>query len=65
MDQVIERSAPSTDRMTLTVCEAAKALGVSRNIAYDAVATGKIPSVRIGTRILIPRAALEKMLNGE
>ena len=52
------------NRLTLTVDEAAQALGLSRNSCYQAVDTGAIPSIRIGKRILIPRFALERLLNG-
>ena len=50
------------DRMTMTVEEAAKRLGIGRNSAYDAVQRGEIPSLRIGKRLLVPVAALERML---
>ena len=53
-----------TQRLTLTVDEAAQALGLSRNSCYQAAETGAIPSIRIGKRILIPRFALEKLLDG-
>ena len=49
-------------RLCVTVPEAAKMLGISRNFAYQLVKEGKLPSIRFGKRILIPRAALEKML---
>ena len=49
-------------RLCVTVPEAAKMLGISRNFAYQLVREGKLPSVRFGKRILIPIAALEKML---
>nr|CUV20553.1 protein of unknown function [Ralstonia solanacearum] len=52
------------DRLALTVDEAAACLGISRPTAYEGVRTGQIPSVRIGRRILVPRAALEQMLAG-
>jgi excisionase family DNA binding protein len=51
-----------TGRMTLTVEEAARALGISRGSAYEAVKAGDIPSITIGKRKLVPRAALEKKL---
>jgi excisionase family DNA binding protein len=41
-----------------------RALGLGRNATYEAIARGDIPSIRIGKRILVPRAALEAMLNG-
>ena len=57
-----EREAQS-GRLTLTVEEAGEALGIGRNLAYDAVRSGQIPVVRIGKRLLVPRTALEKLLS--
>lgn len=51
-------------RSTMTVIEAAKRLGIGRNQAYEAAGRGEIPSIRIGNRILVPTAALERMLAG-
>ena len=50
------------DRLTLTVTEVAEALGISRMSAYAAVRTGVIPSVRIGRRVLVPRVALDRLV---
>jgi len=52
----------STDRLTFTVDETRRKLGLSRGLIYQAIREGQIPSLRIGRRILIPRAALEKLL---
>jgi excisionase family DNA binding protein len=52
-------------RETLTVEEAAKRLGIGRNAGYVAAQTGELPTIRIGRRILVPVAALERMLNPE
>jgi excisionase family DNA binding protein len=49
-------------RRTITIPEAAEMLGVSRNAAYEAAKRGEIPSIRIGKRVLVPLAALERML---
>jgi excisionase family DNA binding protein len=54
--------ARPVQRLTMTVEEAAIALGISRAFAYEAVAKGDIPCIRIGRRILIPKVALEKLL---
>ena len=54
----------SEDRLTMTVEEAAKALGISRAFAYEAVNNGDIPTIRIGRRILVPKAALNRLLSG-
>jgi excisionase family DNA binding protein len=54
--------APQADRLVLTVEEAATLLGISRAFAYEAVNRGEIPSIRIGRRILVPKAALQRLL---
>jgi excisionase family DNA binding protein len=51
------------DKLTVSVPEAAQLLGVSRMTAYAAVRDGAIPSLRIGRRLLVPRAALERLLD--
>jgi len=47
---------------TLSVEEAAKILGIGRNVAYDLVHEGKIPHLRLGRQIRIPKIALQRML---
>ena len=54
--------APVENRLVFTVEEAAQLLGISRSFAYEAVQRGDIPSMRIGRRILVPKAALQKLL---
>lgn len=49
-------------RATATIAEAAQRLGIGRNAAYEAAERGDIPSIRIGKRILVPLAALDRML---
>lgn len=49
----------------LSVAEVQQRLGLSRNVVYDSLASGRIPSLRFGRRILIPRAAFERMLAGD
>jgi excisionase family DNA binding protein len=50
------------ERLTLTVNECAKLLGIGRQLAYDRVKTGEIPVIKVGRRLLVPRKALEKLL---
>lgn len=50
------------ERQTYSVDEAAKLLGLGRNQAYEGVHRGEIPSVRVGKRILVPRVALDRLL---
>lgn len=49
----------------MTVQEAADALGISRNTAYELVHQGQIPSVRLGRRLLVPKQALHAWLEGQ
>lgn len=58
-------SRPSKKPAVMTVEEAAKILRISRGSAYEAARSGDIPTVRIGKRILVPRARLLKLLRGE
>lgn len=48
--------------LTYKIEEAAQLLGIGRNHCYEAARRGDIPSIRIGRRLLIPRAALDRML---
>lgn len=50
------------ERLTLTVPEAARMLGLSRNAAYAAARKGELPCIKIGERYMVPRSALEKLL---
>ena len=49
-------------KLTISVEEAARLLGISRGLAYEMVKAGKIPSIRFGRRLLVPRHALNKLL---
>jgi excisionase family DNA binding protein len=50
------------NKLTLTVREVQRRLGLSRGSVYKAVRTGAIPSIKIGRRILIPIFALQRRL---
>jgi excisionase family DNA binding protein len=52
------------DRVTLTmsVPEAAAVLGISRAFAYALVARGDLPCLRLGRRVVVPRRALEQLI---
>jgi excisionase family DNA binding protein len=50
------------ERQTVTVEEAARILGVGRNSAYAAAERGDLPTIRLGRRLVVPRAALERLL---
>lgn len=50
------------DRLVMSVAEAATALGVSDDLLYEVVARGELPSLRFGRRRVIPRRAVELLL---
>lgn len=52
-------------KLTLTVEEAAEALGIGRSLAYKMARDGRLPTVRLGRRLLVPVSRLEEMLRGE
>jgi len=55
----------STDKLTLTIPEVARALGISRNLCYELARRGGLPVIRLGEkRLVISRVALERMLEG-
>jgi excisionase family DNA binding protein len=49
---------------TISVPEAARIMGLSRNGAYAAAARGDIPTIRIGRKLLVPTQRLRAMLEG-
>jgi excisionase family DNA binding protein len=58
----VESRVSNLARRTRTVEEAAQILGISRASAYAAAKTGELPTIRLGNRLLVPDAALEKLL---
>jgi excisionase family DNA binding protein len=50
------------EKVTLTVEEAGKLLGISRPLVYQMAKSGQLPILRFGKRILIPKVAFEEML---
>lgn len=44
--------------LTITVEDAARLLGISRGLAYEAARRGDLPVIRLGRRLLVPRQRL-------
>lgn len=51
------------DRYTITVEEAARRLGIGRSLAYSLIREGALPHLRLGSRIVIPVSALQRLLD--
>lgn len=52
----------SPDRLVMSVTEAARLLGISRTLAYELVARGELPALRLGGRIVILTRPLLRLL---
>jgi excisionase family DNA binding protein len=67
LEKVLEEGDMQLNRVTdkrlcITVPEGGEMLGISRNFGYELVKQGQLPVIRFGKRLLIPRVALERML---
>jgi len=55
-------SEPQEESLLLNIREGARLLRVSRSRVYELVNSRQIPSVRLGKRMLIPRAQLARFI---
>ena len=55
-------STETITRRTFTVEEAGQILGLGRNTAYALAKSGRLPTIRLGRRLLVPKAALDRLL---
>ncbi len=51
------------DQLAISVAEAADRIGISRSKAYQLVASGDLPTVRIGGKTLVPVERLRRWVN--
>jgi excisionase family DNA binding protein len=51
--------------LTLSVEDAAKLLGISRGLCYEAARRGELPVIRLGRRLLISRAGLYELVGAD
>jgi len=50
------------ERLVWSVEEAARLLGISRAHAYELVARGELPHLRLGRRVVVPKHAIETLI---
>jgi excisionase family DNA binding protein len=55
---------PSPLPLVLSVPQAAAMLGISKDLAYDLIARGELPSLHFGRRVVVPTKPLLNLLNG-
>jgi excisionase family DNA binding protein len=53
---------PATERVTMTIEETAAKLGISLCNAYTLANSGKLPTIRLGHRLLVPKHAFDKLI---
>ena len=56
-------STQHTSRLAISLKEARQALGISRSLVYRMADDGRLPTVRVGRRRLVPVRALEELLS--
>ncbi len=52
-----------SERRTVSVEQAGRSLGISRGAAYARANDGTLPTIRPGRRLLVPKAALDRLLS--
>lgn len=62
---LLEQQDRESRQLTYTVPEAAAAVGISRNNAYQLVNRADFPSVRIGGRWVVPKDSLRRWLESQ
>lgn len=62
MEEVKVKSTAGTEQLVLTVPEAAKQLRIGIGRCYELARCGRLRSIKIGKRILVPRAAIFEFL---
>lgn len=50
-------------KILLSIAEVSEVLGLSRPTIYKLVYSKKIPSMKLGAKIMVPSIAIEKMIN--
>ena len=50
------------NRLTYSVTEASKILGVSRGLLYNQIRQGEIRAIKLGRKVVITHAVLEEIL---
>lgn len=59
---MIRPELPADNKLTLSVDETARLLGVSPGLVYELVRRNQLTALRLGRRILIPRHAVQALV---
>lgn len=61
-DRTVQKENTQIERRTYSVIEAGRMLGLGVNSSYRAAHRKEIPTIRVGGRLLVPKAAFDRML---
>ena len=59
-----DANQPGGEKLAYSVDEAARALGVSRDVIYGQLRTGRLKSIKVGRRRIIGRQHIDEFLAG-
>jgi excisionase family DNA binding protein len=65
MKRVAHEDLPSSECQTYSMKQAWQKLGISRGSAYALANKGKLPTIRLGRRLVVPKVALDRLLSGD
>lgn len=60
LEQLAAKEQPTPEKKFYAVAEASAKLGVSQITLYRGVESGKIPSKRIGSRVMLPSSFVDR-----
>jgi excisionase family DNA binding protein len=61
MDVQLARTTGPLERLAYSLAEAEAASGISRSSLYNLIAAGKLKTIQLGRRRLVPREELERL----
>jgi excisionase family DNA binding protein len=50
--------------LTYSIPQAGRLLGFGRNASYEAARRGELPTIRFGRKIRVPKAGVQRLLDG-
>jgi excisionase family DNA binding protein len=57
-------TAGTSQPLVMSVREAAAMLRISKDLAYELIARGELPALRLGRRVVVPTKALMQFVDG-
>ncbi len=61
----VDATRSDVERQGFSADEAARIIGIGRTTVYDLIKQGRIRSVKIGVRRIIPKGEIDRLLGGD